>query len=80
MKTFAEYITENSTLKSLDRTFKSIQSFKQRNPGHSMNNQRALKLMDRYDDLKDRLSDKEWEAYCKSRGFDPYHKGVDVFA
>jgi|DEB0MinimDraft_10_1074344.scaffolds.fasta_scaffold07588_6 hypothetical protein len=88
MKRFFEYINESTKkpekiIKALDRTRKSIDSFVRRNPGHSMNNRRALALMDRYNDLASELMDidkSEWDKYCKERKMSPLHDGADLFA
>lgn len=93
MKTFKQHLVEAAKkgtpewhIAKLEKTEKSVMAFKRRTPFYSMNNRRALELMDRYNDHKKALYDmgKEgiaaWKEYCKKTDSHPSHDGGDLFA
>ena len=65
----------------LHKTLKSISAHVARGGSHT--SQRGFELIDRYNDLKDELNDKNqtaWHAYCREVGADPSHDAYDLFA
>jgi DNA repair ATPase RecN len=66
----------------LEKTKNSIRA--QKNRGYvTLNVQRNLDLLDRYQELREILREKDfqaWKAYCAQGGDDDHHDGYDLFA
>lgn len=91
MKSFQQFLNESKYEKMdskklfhwLEKTEKTIQTFKSKNPGYSFQSSRVQNLSDRYSEIADILRTKykdEWHAWNKKNNTDPRHDGGDMFA
>lgn len=82
MKKFSDFLSEDSSDKlqsKLEKTMKSIDSHVAR--GGQIHHARALELVDRYNDLKDKAKETDaWEKHCSKHDLDTSHKGHDFYS
>lgn len=88
MKTFSTFVAEATNeneklVQKLEKTRVSMHSHWKR--GGEARHQHGRQLINRYNDLTDRLRDNEggekhWKDYCKSHNYATDHRGHDLYS